>query len=528
MKKQMSLKRRLILPIALLGIVALISNVLAVVNIQNVNSNAADIADNFMDGKGRLAKISQSAMNIHKLVLSHIVATDYNTMIAVVNEIKEEEALLDGMLAEYESYVTKEDQAEYQNLLSGYESFKHALVNLVCASAAHKTQDAYILANGDVASYAEAMENSMEALDLSISARTEQARGRLSMVYISSLVISVLSIAACTVLVFGTISLILKYVVVPIKNILNTIRDSSDRIDDMTGEVRERTGTSKESIFNLSNLVEKISGTIREVASNAAVITENAEAVKQDTSNTAEECAAITAYTVAMKARADELEKSAQTSAEVTSAKAAEILQDLNEAIRQSQSVDQVNALTGEILKISQSTRLIALNATVEAANAGAAGKGFAVVASEIRELSNSSSSAANRIQEINDLVTEAVHNLARNAQNLVDYMNSSILTEFQEFVQSGKQYQEDAAYIQQSMDNFKERTDHLRGSMAGIAESIEAITRVINEGASGISGVAESTRSLVVDMEDITQRMGVNQAIVGELKQETVVFNNL
>ncbi len=103
-----------------------------------------------------------------------------------------------------------------------------------------------------------------------------------------------------------------------------------------------------------------------------------------------------------------------------------------------------------------------------------------------------------------------------------------SILTEFQEFVQSGKQYQEDAAYIQQSMDNFKERTDHLRGSMAGIAESIEAITRVINEGASGISGVAESTRSLVVDMEDITQRMGVNQAIVGELKQETVVFNNL
>ena len=59
MKKQMSLKRRLILPIALLGIVALISNVLAVVNIQNVNSNAADIADNFMDGKGRLAKISQ-------------------------------------------------------------------------------------------------------------------------------------------------------------------------------------------------------------------------------------------------------------------------------------------------------------------------------------------------------------------------------------------------------------------------------------------------------------------------------------
>ena len=150
------------------------------------------------------------------------------------------------------------------------------------------------------------------------------------------------------------------------------------------------------------------------------------------------------------------------------------------------------------------------------------------MVAKEIRQLANSSSDAANRIQEINSVVTSAVYNLSQNAQNLVDYMNSSILKEFQEFVRSGKQYQEDAAYIKQSMDNFKERTEHLRGSMSGIVESIGAITTVIGEGASGISGVADSTRSLVIDMEDITQRMGVNQAIVGELKEETVVFDNL
>ena len=139
MTKQISLKRRLILPIALLGIVALISNALAVINIHNVNSNAANIADNLMSGKSRLAEISESAMNIHNLALSHIVATDYNTMITVVNEIKEEEALLDNMLLEYEGFVTEEDQKEYEALLSAYDSFKHALVNLVCKSASHKT-----------------------------------------------------------------------------------------------------------------------------------------------------------------------------------------------------------------------------------------------------------------------------------------------------------------------------------------------------------------------------------------------------
>lgn len=528
MTKQISLKQRLILPIALLGIVALISNALAVINIHNVNSNAANIADNLMAGKSRLAEISQSAMTIHNLALSHIVATDYNTMITVVNQIKDEEALLDNMLAEYEDFVTREDQEAYQSLLSSYDSFKHALVNLVCKSAGHKTQEAYVLANEDVALYANAMESSIDALNTSISDQTSRARGRLSAVYIISLIVSLLSIGICTALVFGTISLIKKYVVTPIKSILGTIRDSSDRIDDMTSEVRKRTATSRESVSDLSNLMQQLSATIREVASNATVISESAEAVNRDVHSTAEECASITAYSVAMKTRADELEQSAKTNVEVTSAKAADILESLNEAIEQSRSVDQVNSLTDEILKISQTTRLIALNATVEAANAGTAGKGFAMVAREIRQLANSSSDAANRIQEINSVVTSAVYNLSENAQNLVNYMNSSILTEFQEFVRSGKQYQEDAAYIKQSMDNFKERTEHLRSSMSGIVESIGAITTVIGEGASGLTGVANSTQSLVIDMEDITQRMGVNQAIVGELKEETVVFDNL
>ena len=528
MTKQISLKRRLILPIALLGIVALISNTLAVINIHNVNSNAANIADNLMAGKSHLVDISQSAMTIHNLALSHIVATDYNTMITVVNEIKEEEALLDEMLLEYEGFVTKEDRQAYDSLVSAYDSFKHSLVHLVCKSAGHKTQEAYLLANEDVALYARTIEDSIDALNTSISQQTAGARSRLSAVYVISLIISILSIAICTALVFGTISLILKYVVTPIKSILSTIRDSSDRIDDMTSEVRKRTATSRESVSDLSNLMQQLSATIREVASNAAVITDGAEAVNRDVHSTAEECASITAYSVAMKARADELEQSAQTNVEVTSAKAADILESLNEAIAQSRSVDQVNGLTDEILKISQTTHLIALNATVEAANAGAAGKGFGMVAREIRQLADSSSDAANRIQKINSVVTSAVYNLSQNAQNLVDYMNSSILTEFREFVRSGKQYQEDAAYIKQSMDNFKERTEHLRGSMSGIVESIGAITTVIGEGASGITGVADSTRSLVIDMEDITQRMGVNQAIVGELKEETVVFDNL
>lgn len=63
---------------------------------------------------------------------------------------------------------------------------------------------------------------------------------------------------------------------------------------------------------------------------------------------------------------------------------------------------------------------------------------------------------------------------------------------------------------------------------MSEIADSIDTITNAIDEGASGITGVADNTRSLVRDMEDITQRMSVNQEIVRELEKETTVFDNL
>ena len=309
---------------------------------------------------------------------------------------------------------------------------------------------------------------------------------------------------------------------------LKTIQESTGSINSMTGEVLQRTQASKKSASSLSALAQNLSATIQGVADNVSVINDNAENVKQDVHNIAEECGAITAYTVQMNTRADAMQQSARTSAEITSAKAEEILRSLNNAIEKSRSVDQIKNLTGDILAISQQTRLISLNASVEAANAGAAGKGFAVVAQEVRDLSNSSQQTANKIQEINDVVTAAVHNLSENAQLLIDYMSQSVLTEFQAFVQSGSQYKEDAAYIRRAMDEFHDRTERLKHSMSGIADSIGTITKAMDEGADGVAGMAGNTRSLVSDMEDITRRMGTNQEVVNGLEQETVAFNNL
>ena len=336
------------------------------------------------------------------------------------------------------------------------------------------------------------------------------------------------AVAACILLVFADLQLITNYVVTPVKNILGAIQGSSGRINSMTGEVLKRTRASKKSAASLSDLTEQMPATFQEVAGNVSAINDNAELVRQDVHNIAGECGAITSYTIEMNSRADAMQQSARNSVEVTGAKAEELLKALDEAIEKSKSVDQIHILTSDILNISQQTRLISLNASVEAANAGAAGKGFGAVAREVRKLARSSQETANRIQDINRVITTVVHDLSENAQNLIEYMNHSVLTEFQAFVQSGSQYKEDAAYIRRTMDAFYERTERLENSMSGIADSIGTITRAMDEGTRGLVGVAGNTHDLAEDIEDIACQMGVNQEVVKGLEKETEVFDNL
>lgn len=525
MKKKLTIQQRLILPIILLGILALISNALSVFSINNVNSNASNIVDDDMAGSEMLQDIRHTTTNIHKMALSHIVATDYGTMITVVNQIKEEERILEGYLKKYQDYVKNDEDAIYARLLENYDSFKHALVYLVCASADSRTQDAYACANGDVAGFGSAMEGNIDELYAAVSERTARARQKLSLVYVVSLIIAVASIATCMALALAAIKVIKKYVIGPIKGTVDTLQESSGKLDDVTREVLKSARDSGKSARSLSSLAGSLSGAVQKVAKNAAIINGSAADMKADVRDMADECGSITEYSSAMKIRANEMEAAARENTKIIQKKADDILAVLEDAIENSRSVDQVDKLTKEIVEISSSTNLIALNASVEAMRAGEAGKGFAVVAAEIKSLATSCSETAGRIQEVNQVVTDAVHNLSRHSQDMADYLSETILKEFREIVRSGEQYKEDAEYVKEMIDAFHSRTGRLKQSMAEIADSMDSITKAIDDGAAGIDGVAGSTRSLVEDMADITGRMDTNREIVEELKKQMEVF---
>lgn len=528
MNGRMTLQRRLVLPIVLLGLITLLSNILAVFSINNVHATAGSIVDKGMASEERLEDIRRSVMDIHRLSLSHIVAADHATMIRLVQEIKEKEAELDGKLADYGGFVGGDDLGAYQSLLSDYEEFKHALVHLVCASADSKTQEAYAMANGDVARWGGAAEEDIDSLSASVSAQAEEARGRLKLVYVVSVIISAVTLVVGILLVMAAFRIIRRYVLVPIRDAMGTLQDSSERISGVVGQVRQRVQASGGSVKKLSALTEQLSAALQEVAGNAASITASAAGTQADAQDMAQECSAITAYSAGMRERAEEMELSARKERESVREKTQESLAMLDEAIEKSRSVDRIGVLTKDILNISSSTNLIAINASVEAARAGAAGAGFSVVAQEIHQLANSCAETARHIQEVSGVVTGAVGHLAGSAQELAGYLSGAVMDQLDRSLQAGRQYREDSDYISRAMEEFDGRAERLRASMDQISASISTISDAIGGAASGLSGAAGSTRALVDDMGGIAGGMDSNQEIVGELQKQMDVFANL
>ena len=85
--------------------------------------------------------------------------------------------------------------------------------------------------------------------------------------------------------------------------------------------------------------------------------------------------------------------------------------QELNKEIKNVDEISsKINEFTSLIKNIAKQTRLLGLNASIEAARAGTAGAGFGVVAEEIGKLADNSSETVDKIQEFTGKINESVN----------------------------------------------------------------------------------------------------------------------
>lgn len=273
-----------------------------------------------------------------------------------------------------------------------------------------------------------------------------------------------------------------------------------------------------------SAATQELAAGMEETSANAAHIVENVGIMRESSDNIQRLAEDGEKNSGQIQERAGEMERISTESRHKTDQMYAVMKQKTDAAVEQAKSVQKINALTDNIKQISSQTNLLALNANIEAARAGEAGRGFAVVASEIGDLATQTLDTVSTIDEIVGEVNSSVSNMTECLTTIMEFLEQTVLGDYEHFAQVGEQYHADADTFQQIMQQAKEAVDALEQHIGEISSTVSEINSMVEQSTDGISGIAEksgSTQNLVTEgydkLQECTQSVNVIRDFVAQ-----------
>ena len=313
-----------------------------------------------------------------------------------------------------------------------------------------------------------------------------------------------------------------------LQSIMLKLRSGSEGMNHQVANINANIATSEGNASDVSATMQQMSASMEEIAATLDTIASGSRDMMNAVHGMKDLAKEGVDVTDEIKVKAQGIREDALVSKENTIRMIGENKATLEAAVENSRSVDKINELTNEILGISSQTNLLALNASIEAARAGEAGRGFAVVADEIRNLAERSKETANNIQQISALVTDAVEDLAQNANGMLEFIDGTVLADYDKLVDVANQYYDDADKLDSMMDVIDNKSGELEENIANINEGIDGINTAVDESAHGVTMVADNTSQLVDMLGNIRLDAENNKEISDELSNEVSMFKHI
>ena len=552
--------------------------------LSTITSSATVASTNQSELQRQEGKLHQMTVNINGDVHTIVSTTAAGGIVSDDNDSVKEVRRLCSELDNYVSYITDESilvsqsadgPAQAAELASCIDKYKSAVENVISYAQTGDAIMAITVLTSDYESVNNALESSYQAVEDSIQALSENLGNYLggvkadaSVKGIILLVIVVVIILASLIITYFRVSRIIKRMTQELDLIIQNIQNGNG---DLTARIHTRTSTELQTISNGINLfIETLQEIIRGVKDGAVVLTTSAESmtgqiqrasdnitntsaaleelsasmdtvsatateiddnlaeVKAATARIHEEAANGSLTAADIRKEADEIKQLASQKKNDTGSKMEELSITLQQSVKDSEKVGQINELTNEILTIASQTNLLALNASIEAARAGEAGRGFAVVADEISTLADNSRQTASNIQSISAEVTEAVRTLSDHALEVIAFINENVLSDYDSFVETGERYENTALLMDRILGQFTELAGNLNTIMDQMANSVTSITESVRESSDAINMSAVNSSHIVDEISQIDSAMDENNRVTSQLNDNTKMFVTL
>lgn len=323
---------------------------------------------------------------------------------------------------------------------------------------------------------------------------------------------------------------------------IGVLGNSIAELRDVLKQLVDHMGETTQSLRAEANRLEEVSAETQQgvdvMRQASAVISEGAAQQAKDTESASESIEVMGGLITQTNGEAQQLGKQADemrgASGEAGTAidalkgvsdRVSEVVQDVEQMMTQTnESAGQIREASDLISGIADQTSLLSLNASIEAARAGAAGRGFAVVAEEIRKLADQSDEASRRIRETIENLLSDFAGVVRSMQQMrevIDQQNSHIRsteTTVKDVVDGLGRTAQGIGTILGEM----ERLEAARGDVDGVIASLAAVAK---ENARGIEGSQETVRQVADGFATVTEAAGKLRAAASALADDLAAF---